>query len=287
MQLPWISSQKPSHELRKPFPQAWKKQKRGTKTNNSLSHISVVLVEPREGGNIGSTARAMMNMGLQRLKLVSPMESINEQCRRMAGKAIELVCSASIYSSLDEALSEENVVIGTTSAREREAKQRIHTPREIAALICKYGESQRVALVFGSERSGLTDPQLARCQYLVSIPSNLDHPVLNLSQAVLVLAYEILTAGPISSDGNLQVASDVEREQMFSDMQQVLLDIGFLNPHNPSHIMRSIRRFLGRADLTPRDVQILRGIMTQMKWYVSQSPSSSKPVRSVAWDKNP
>ncbi len=229
----------------------------------------------------------MKNMGLQRLKLVSPLESITEQCRRMAGKAIELVSSAPTFSSLDEALTEENVVIGTTSAREREAKQRIHTPREIAALIRKYGESQRVALVFGPERSGLTDPQLARCQYLVSIPSNLDHPVLNLSQAVLVLAYEILTAGPLSSDDNLQVASDEERQQMFSDMQQVLLDIGFLNPHNPDHIMRSIRRFLGRADLTPRDVQILRGIMTQMKWYVSQSPSSSRPARSAAWDKNP
>ncbi len=212
-------------------------------------------------------------MGLQYLKLVSPMESVNEQCRRMAGKAIELVHAAPIYASLDEALTEENVVIGTTSAREREAKQRLHTPREIAALIRKYGESQRVALVFGPERSGLTDPQLARCQYLVSIPSNLDHPVLNLSQAVLVLAYEILTAGPISSDGNLQVASDEEREQMFSDMQRVLLDIGFLNPHNPSHIMRSIRRFLGRADLTPRDVQILRGIMTQMEWYTAGRPA--------------
>jgi tRNA/rRNA methyltransferase len=287
MQLPWRSSQKHSQESRQPFPQAWKKQKRGIKTKNSLNHISVVLVEPREGGNIGSTARAMKNMGLQHLKLVNPLESINEQCRRMAGKAIELVCAAPIYSSVDEALTEENVVIGTTSSREREAKQRIHTPREIAALIRKYGESQRVALVFGPERSGLTDTQLARCQYLVSIPSSLDYPVLNLSQAVLVLAYEILTAGPISSDGNLQVASDEEREQMFSHMQQVLLDIGFLNPDNPSHIMRSIRRFLGRADLTPRDVQILRGIMTQMKWYVSQSPSSAGPVRSVAWDKNP
>ena len=203
----------------------------------------------------------------------------------MAGKAIELVTSAPIYSSLDEALTEENVVIGTTSAREREAKQRIHTPREIAALLRKYGESQRVALVFGPERSGLTDPQLARCQYLVSIPSNLDHPVLNLSQAVLVLAYEILTAGPVSSDGNLQVASDEEREQMFSDMQQVLLDIGFLNPHNPSHIMRSIRRFLGRADLTPRDVQILRGIMTQMKWYTAGRPAEILNPKSQPADR--
>jgi tRNA/rRNA methyltransferase len=220
----------------------------------------------------------MKNMGLQHLKLVSPMEGINEQCRRMAGKAIDLVCSAPTLSSLDEALSEENVVIGTTSARKRENKQRIHTPREIAALIRKYGESQRVALVFGPERSGLTDAQLARCQYLVSIPSNPDHSVLNLSQAVLVLAYEILTASPLPSNGNLQLASDEEREQMFSDMQQVLLDIGFLNPDNPTHIMRSIRRFLGRADLTPRDVQILRGIMTQMKWYARERAQSARSL---------
>ncbi len=227
----------------------------------------------------------MKNMGLQHLKLVSPMESINEQCRRMAGKAIELVCSAPIYSSLDEALTEENVVIGTTSARKRKAKQRIHSPRKIAALLRKYGKSQRVALVFGPERSGLTDPQLARCQHLVSIPSNLEHPVLNLSQAVLVLAYEILASDPTPSNGNLQVASDEEREQMFSDMQRVLLDIGFLNPKYPSHIMRSFRRVLGRADLTPRDVQILRGIMTQMEWYTAGRPAETTNSKSQPADR--
>lgn len=235
-------------------------------------------MKPREGGNVGSTARAMKNMGLHRLKLVSPGDYLNEQCRRMAGKAIELIHSAEIYPSLDEALTEENVVVGTTSARKREARQPIHTPREIAALLGEYGKS-RVALVFGPERGGLTDPQLARCQYLVSIPSNLEYPVLNLSQAVLVLAYEILCADSVPSNGNLELASDEEREQMFSAMQRVLLEIGFLNPQNPDHIMRSIRRFLGRADLTPRDVQILRGIMTQMEWYASQSPSSSEPTR--------
>jgi tRNA/rRNA methyltransferase len=227
----------------------------------------------------------MKNMGLQHLKLVSPGEWLNEQCRRMAGKAIELVHSAQIYSSLDEALTGENVVIGTTSARKRKAKQPIHTPREIADLLRKYGNSHRVALVFGPERSGLTDLQLARCQHLVSIPSNLEHPVLNLSQAVLVLAYEILSSGPTKSNGNLQLASDEEREQMFSDMQRVLLDIGFLNPRNPSHIMRSIRRFLGRADLTPRDVQILRGIMTQMEWYTAGRPAENPNPKSQPADR--
>ncbi|MCZ6770143.1 MAG: RNA methyltransferase [Acidobacteria bacterium] len=235
---------------------------------NPLSNISVVLVETQRGGNIGAAARAMNNMGLQHLKLVSPREWMNEECQMLAGKAIDLVTSAKIYSTLDEAVEEENIVIGTTSARKRKGSQKIHTPREMAPRLCEYGKAQRVALVFGPERSGLTDAHLAKCQYLVSIPASPDSPVLNLAQAVLVLAYEIFTVQPPVSDFSFQLASDGEREQMFADMQRVLVDIGFLNSQNPDHIMRSIRRFLGRADLTPRDVRILRGMMSQVEWFV-------------------
>ena len=122
-----------------------------------MNNISVVLVKTQKGGNIGSAARAMKNMGLQHLKLVSPREGMNEQCQRRAGKAIDLVTSAKIYATLDEAVEEENIVIGTTSARKRKGKQKIHTPREMAPRLCEFGKSQRVALVFGPERSGLTD----------------------------------------------------------------------------------------------------------------------------------
>ncbi len=241
-----------------------------------MNNISVVLVETQKGGNIGSAARAMKNMGLQHLKLVSPREGMNEQCQRRAGKAIDLVTSAKIYATLDEAVEDENIVIGTTSARKRKGKQKTHTPREIAPRLCEYGKSQRVALVFGPERSGLTDAHLARCQYLVSIPASPDSPVLNLAQAVQVLSYEIFTAQPPESDSSFQLASDGEREEMFADMQRVLVDIGFLNSQNPDHIMRSIRRFLGRADLTSRDVRILRGMMSQMEWYVD-GQSADRP----------
>ena len=236
----------------------------------SLSNISVVLVETRKGGNIGSAARAMSNMGLQHLKLVSPREWMNEQCQRLAGKAIDLVTSAKIYPALEEAVAEDNVVIGTTSARRRKGKQPIYTPRQIASRLCGYGKTQRVALVFGPERSGLTDTQLARCQYLVSIPTSPDYPVLNLAQAVMVLAYELFTVEPTECHQKLQLASDGEREQMFSDLQRVLVDIGFLSSQNPDHIMRAIRRILARAQLTPRDVRIVRGMMSQMEWYVAK-----------------
>ena len=233
----------------------------------SSENISVVLVGTRKGGNIGAVARAMKNMGLERLKLVGPREQVTEECRMMAGKAINLVNSADVYSSLDDAVARDHLIIGTTSLRKRERSQRIYTPREIAPLVREQAGSQRVALVFGPERRGLSDNQLARCQYLVSIPSNPEHPVLNLAQAVVVLTYEIFISTQREGEDALELASDEEREQMFRSMEEVLVKIGFLSSQNPEHIMRSIRRFLGRADLTPRDVKILRGIMSQVQWY--------------------
>jgi tRNA/rRNA methyltransferase len=242
-------------------------------------NISVVLVGTRKGGNIGAVARAMKNMGLERLKLVGPRELITEECQMMAGKAIHLVNSADVYSSLDDAVTRDQLIVGTTSLRKREKSQRIYTPREIAPLIRENAVTQRVALVFGPERRGLSDNQLARCQYLVSIPSNPEHSVLNLAQAVLVLTYEIFINTQVEGEGALDLASDQEREQMFRSMEEVLVKIGFLSSQNPEHIMRSIRRFLGRADLTPRDVKILRGIMSQVQWYEEEGHKLGEKIR--------
>lgn len=235
-----------------------------------LDNISVVLVETLQGGNIGAVARAMKNMGLHRLKLVDPRERVTEECRMMAGRAIDLVTSAGVYATLDEAVCQDHLIVGTTSLRKRERSQHIYTPRRIAPLIWERINEQKVALVFGPERRGLSDNQLARCQYLVSIPSNPDCPVLNLAQAVIVLTYEIFIGTQVEVEDTIELASDQEREQMFQSMEQVLVEIGFLSSDNPDHIMRSIRRFLGRADLTPRDIRILRGIMSQMQWYAQQ-----------------
>jgi TrmH family RNA methyltransferase len=236
----------------------------------SSENISVVLIGTRKGGNIGAVARAMKNMRLDRLKLVAPRERVTEECRMMAGKAIDLVTSADVYPTLDDAVSQDHLIVGTTSLRKRERSQRIYTPREIAPLIREHAASQRVALVFGPERRGLSDNQLARCQYLVAIPSNPDHPVLNLAQAVMVLTYEVFIGTQVEAESALELATDEEREQMFRSMEDVLVRIGFLSSRNPEDIMRSIRRFLGRADLTPRDVKILRGIMSQMQWYAEE-----------------
>ena len=230
----------------------------------------MVLVEPLQAGNLGSAARAMKNMGLTQLKLVKPCTLENGECQKLAVGAFDLVENATVFEKLAEAVADDSVVIGTTSARGRSQKTRLYTPREMAPIIWDYAASQRVAIVFGSERRGLSEQQLALCQYLVSIPSSPPFPTLNLAQAVLVLAYEISTSEPHSLSPRLQLATEAERRPMFEHMEEVLVQIGFLSKTNPGHLMRSIRRFLGRAEMTERDVQIVRGIMSQMDWYVKQ-----------------
>ncbi len=232
--------------------------------------ISVILIETHTPGNIGSTARAMHNMGLRRLKLVNPTGRLSTESQKMAGKSYDLVMGASIYDDFDSAVADENLLVGTTSSRDRKSRQRLYTPREIAPLVLEHSQTQNVALVFGPERRGLSEEQLTRCQYHVTIPSDPDQPVLNLAQAVLILAYEIYSLQAPELNPSPELASHKEREQMFLQMEEVLIEIGFLSSGNPDHIMRSIRRFLSKSDLTPRDVQILRGIMSQMKWYVEE-----------------
>ncbi len=235
-----------------------------------FGHISVVLVETVQPGNIGSAARAMSNMGLSRLKLVSPRGVLSSECLKMAGKAAEIVTGAAVFNSVQEALADENIVIGTTSSRDRAARQRLYSPREIAPLVLEYAAVEKVALVFGSEKRGLTDDHLALCQYLVTIPAHHGHPVLNLAQAVMVLAYEIYNCQDFDLNPQAVLASQQSREEMFEHLERTLLRIGFLSASNPGHIMNSIRRFLGKAELTPRDIQILRGILTQMEWFATE-----------------
>ncbi len=232
-----------------------------------LENISVVLVDTLQGGNIGSAARALKNVGLKRMTLVRPQGYLSQECVKMAGRATELLAAARVCSTFDEAVGEENLLVGTTSVRDRKLNQRFYTPKEIAPIICNHASSQRVALVFGPENRGLTDAQLAQCQYHVSIPTHPDYPVLNVAQSVMILVYEIFNVDDRYCREHPPLASHRQREEMFDHTQRVLLNIGFLHHKNPHEIMRAIRRFLGRADLTPRDVQIVRGIMSHMEWY--------------------
>ena len=139
----------------------------------------------------------------------------------------------------------------------------------MAPVVGDYSRNQKVSIVFGPERRGLSDDELALCQYSVSIPASKDFPTLNLAQAVLILAYGLRHrldpgGGP---DVVGELAAESERKQMFEHVQETLIQIGFLSQSNANHMMRSIRRLLSQAELTKRDVQIVRGIMSQMEWF--------------------
>ena len=245
-----------------------------------LDHITILLVGTRSAGNIGSTARAMQNMGLSRLKLVKPREHLTSDAFKMASRAVHLVEQAQVYETFDQAVAEEQILVGTTSARERSTHQSFYTPKQIAPIIRIYAEKQKVALIFGPENRGLTDAQLARCQHLVVVPSHGEFPVLNLAQTVLLMAYEVYVLHPRERTPPPVLVSQDKRDEMFHHIEQVLIQIGFLSSSNPGPIMKSIRRFLGKAELAARDVKIVRGIMSQMEWYSQQgSKLSAKRIR--------
>lgn len=233
-----------------------------------LDNISILLVSPRNAGNVGAVARAMKNMGLRHLKLVDPCDPLADESVAFAVSAADLLHEAEIFRSFEDAVAEERVVIGTTSVRGRKPRTRIRSARDAAGRILSLSATQRLCIVFGPERSGLSEAQLARCQYLINIPTAPEFPTLNLAQAVLLVAYEIFCCTDMHPESGSDLADQASLERMYSQIESTLTSIGFLSQANPGHIMRSIRRFLGRAELTPRDVRIVRGIMRQMDWYI-------------------
>jgi tRNA/rRNA methyltransferase len=233
-----------------------------------FDNLTVILVEPWEPGNIGAAARAMRNMGLSRLRLVNPREPYSEACRMMAVGAYPLVEGAAVYSTLGEATADQQVLVGTTSARGRRPKAPVRPVREMASGLVALAATQKVGLVFGPERRGLSEEVLARCRYLVTVPTTPAFPVLNLAQSVLIVAYELFLVQAAPAAHPPDLAPEEDRERLFGHLEQTLLRIGFLSSSNPGHIMRSLRRMFARSDLTRREVRILRGILSQMDWFV-------------------
>lgn len=244
--------------------------------NRALENISILLVNPLQPGNVGSVARAMMNMGLSHLKLVGNIDLSALECRKMAMHAGNILDQARVFDDFEQAVAAEQLLVGTTSVRGRKKRTRVLTARAVAEIIREYAVSQKVCLVFGPERKGLSEAQLACCQYLVTIPASSKFPTLNLAQSVMVLAYEIYTAETQATEVSTDLASQGEKDAMFRHIQHTLTKIGFLSQGTPEHVMRAIRRILGRSGLSSRDVQILRGIMSQMDWY-ARAGSSMDP----------
>ncbi|PLX95295.1 MAG: RNA methyltransferase [Desulfuromonas sp.] len=235
----------------------------------SLDNVSIVLVAPQGGLNVGSVCRAMKNFGFSDLRLVAPeVDHLGDDARRMAVKAAPLLESARIFPDLEAALADVQYALGTTRRFGKYREDFLH-PDDGAQELLPWCEKGRGALVFGREDKGLLTSELDLCQRLITIPTCDELPSMNLAQAVALCLYETARAARGASDtghGRKKLARGKVLESMYHHMRQTLLDVGFLDPQNPDHILRSFRRIFGRATLNDREVRILHGLWSRLDW---------------------
>ena len=245
-------------------------------TEVDLRRIAIVLVRPQIPENIGAAARAMNNMGLSRLILVKPKNcDLSRICKTATGSSIDLIEKMQIHEDLSEALAPFHHVVGAT-ARVGSMRPAIMRPRSLAQLLIPISKNNDVAILFGPEDRGLSNEDLYHCHTLTSIPTA-EFSSLNLAHAVLILSYEIFLASTKEAvEAMPRLANGFELEGMYGHLQDVLLKIGFLNPQNPEHWIRNIRRFLSRFPLRAREVRVVRGICRQIDWYTSQMEEPRK-----------
>ena len=245
-------------------------------TEVDLGRIAIVLVRPQIPENIGAAARAMNNMGLSRLILVKPKNCDLSRIRKTAtGSSIDLIEKMQIHEDLSEGLAPFHHVVGAT-ARVGSMRPAIMRPRSLAQHLIPISKNNHVAILFGPEDRGLSNEDLYHCHTLTSIPTAA-FSSLNLAHAVLILSYEIFLASTKEAvEATPRLANGFELEGMYGHLQDVLLKIGFLNPQNPEHWIRNIRRFLSRFPLRAREVRVVRGICRQIDWYTSQMEKPKK-----------
>ncbi len=235
-----------------------------------LDSITVVLVEPQSAGNIGSVARAMKNLGLHHLILVNPQTEITSEARQRACGADDILDDAQTAVSLQESLAAFHLSVGTSSRAVAWIPEALH-PSELALRLAALPPAQRVALVFGPERTGLTNEHLQHCQWLVTIPTARDFGSMNLAHAVAIIAYELAKQAGASAGGRpMQLARLDQLESFCEDLREFLETIEFLNPQNPQPVLLTLRQVLSRAALEERDLSILRGILRQWGWYAGK-----------------
>jgi tRNA/rRNA methyltransferase len=244
----------------------------------SPDNISVLLVETQSAGNIGSVARAMKNMGFSELILVNCQTELTDEATHFACGADDVLENCRRFGSLREALGRFNLSVGTSSRRVDWIPQ-VYCPDELAQRLANLSPSQKIALVFGPERTGLTNEHLHLCQWLVTIPSNPEFESLNLAHAVAIILYEVSGRLAGTPPGRaFQLARLDQVEAFFQDLETSLIEIGFLNRKDPERIMATLRQILARASLEQRDLSILRGILRQWSWYAGElRRGKSKP----------
>lgn len=231
-----------------------------------FDNIRIILSHTSHPGNIGAAARAMKTMGLSSLYLINPKTFPDKEADVRAVSARDILEKIRVCTTLDEAL-DNTVLTAAMTARPRDLSHDVFNARQGARELLRYARQHPVALLFGTETSGLTTAEVSKCQMIIHIPANPEFTSLNLASAVQVMTYELRMA-LIENDEPVPLAgfpaSFNELELLYAHLEQVMIASDFLDPQKPRLLMQRIRRLFGRARLEKEEVQILRGILTAL-----------------------
>ena len=234
----------------------------------AAADIRVVLVETSHPGNIGAVARAMKNMGLEQLVLVRPKDFPHAEASARASGATDVLERARIVDSVEAGIADCGLVAATT-ARDRDQNVRVLDVRDGAARVVLESARGPVALLFGNERTGLTNEELSLAHLLLRIPANPIYSSLNLAMAVQLVSYEIWRARGAYHEAaphTVPLATAAEMERLYAHLAEVLEQIGFRDrTTSGTHLMERIRRFINRAELDQNEANIMRGILTAVQ----------------------
>ncbi|MGZ5472645.1 MAG: RNA methyltransferase [Thermoanaerobaculia bacterium] len=225
--------------------------------------LRIVLVEPREAGNVGAVARAMKNFGFDELWIVGEHPELLPVAGWWASGADDLLANARFAATLGEAIGDAHVTVATTSMRGRTTPVTF-SPKSLADKFASLGDAQILALVFGREDSGLTREELALCQHTAAIPANDRFPTMNLAQSACVFCYELSSIAPREESRELPDCATLER--IHQRARELLLEVGFLHEDNPDRIYDDLRAIVARAELDAREATIVLGILRQIEW---------------------
>ena len=232
-----------------------------------LSHIRIVLSHTSHPGNIGAAARAMKTMGIVSLYLVKPKKFPDADAEARASGAFDVLQNARVCASLAEALHG-TVYALAVSARRRELAYASAEARSAAQALVAAARGGEVAIVFGTEMSGLTNEEILQCGAMAHIPTDPGYSSLNLAAAVQVMAYEARVAAlgaQVLPNSEFEPARHQDVENFYAHLEQSLLASGFLDPANPRRLIPRLRRLFGRAHLEQEEVNILRGMLNSFR----------------------
>jgi TrmH family RNA methyltransferase len=242
-------------------------------TPSQFDRLHIVLVATRNPLNIGAAARAMSNFGFPRLRLVTPYEPAFREARSAVG-ASELLASAKVYESVAEAVADCTLVIGTTAVRHRELHHPLRRLEVGARLLRKHLASSSVALLFGSEKRGLSNKDFSHCHWLMRIPTGEENISMNLGQAVAVCLYEVVRDAKAAAKADKRkLAKAGEVERITGILFEALGDSGYLNRRRVNDSEERIRRLVRRLHLQAEDTDAWLGMLRQIVWKLRSDKS--------------